>query len=71
MTRIKCCVPFCQRTYHNREGYTEWICREHWRQTSKAWRRRNALFVRRARYDLHRKMWDRLKRQAIERAAGL
>lgn len=28
--RLSCCVPFCRRTRHNREGYREWICAVHW-----------------------------------------
>ncbi len=39
--------------------------------TSKHWRRRRALFKRRRRPDLEDKMFERLKRQAIERAVGL
>lgn len=40
--RLSCCVPFCKRTRHNREGYSEWICGDHWRNVSKTLRRRKA-----------------------------
>lgn len=33
--RITCIVPFCLRTYHNREGHSEWICQKHWRLVSR------------------------------------
>jgi hypothetical protein len=39
-TRITCCVPFCKRSYHNREEYTAWICAPHWRAVSVLKRRR-------------------------------
>lgn len=29
--RISCCVPFCNRTRHNRDNTSEWICGDHWR----------------------------------------
>lgn len=74
--RIRCAVPFCRRTRGDRKGNPvtegmEWICGEHWVVTSRAWRWRLSLFRRRGRSDLVERMWDRLKRQAIERAMGV
>lgn len=74
--RLRCIVPFCAHTRGDRKGDPlipgmEWICSEHWRLTSKAWRRRLFLFKRRHRFDLAARTWQRLKAQAIERAVGL
>ena len=73
--RVKCLVPFCRCTRGARwagdPGGEEWICHRHWVATSKVWRRRYFLFVRRGRWELVARMWVRLKRQALERAAGL
>lgn len=74
--RLRCIVPFCNRTRGDRKGDPlrpgmEWICGVHWRMTSRTWRRRYALIKRRERYDLAAGMWCRLKDQAIERATGV
>jgi hypothetical protein len=72
--RLQCLVPFCRRTIRRTAlppEHNEWICGKHWTVTSVTWRRRRALFRRRGRRDLEAMMWKRLKRQAIERAAGL
>lgn len=46
--RLSCCVPFCKRTRHNREGYSsEWICGPHWRAIRPALRRRKSFIFRR------------------------
>lgn len=45
--RISCLCPGCRRTYHNREGYKEWICAVHWRLVSKTAKRRNSRLQRR------------------------
>lgn len=37
--RLTCCVPFCTHSRQNRDGSTEWICRDHWRLIPKARRR--------------------------------
>lgn len=37
--RLACLVPFCRRTRHNREGFSEWICGKHWPLVPKRWRR--------------------------------
>lgn len=46
--RLKCCVPFCNRTRGDRKGdpvnrYSEWICGDHWKLVD----RRTKLFRRR------------------------
>ena len=73
--RLQCCIPFCRRTIKAgpilARGHDEWICSTHWTSTFRHWRRRLFLFRRRGRQDLEAKMWERLKRQAIERAAGI
>ncbi len=69
--RLQCCVPFCRRTTGDPRFSGEWLCSKHWPLTSRAWRRRFFLFRRRGRRDLEARMWERLKRQAIERAVGL
>lgn len=76
--RITCCVPFCRRTYHNREGYSEWICVDHWRLTAKIDRkiysRRRKLACQELtehRIQKANTMWNVLKKQAIERAVGI
>lgn len=77
--RITCCVPFCKRTKPNPDReLAEWICSRHWQATSKGRReayRTVARLVRKGyvdeRGELMRKLWENLKRQAIERAAGI
>lgn len=84
MSRINCCVPFCKRTRKPINDATEWICGDHWKivrknrrrvygRHKKRWRRFGPewtadkyLFCRRI-----RRLWNSLKREAIERAAGL
>lgn len=76
--RLACCVPFCQRTIANKEGWTEWLCPDHWRLVNrkiKALRARVRRKIRLNRYnhgrDLDAWLWREAKRQAIERAAGI
>jgi hypothetical protein len=74
--RIFCIVPGCPHWRGDRKNdpltpTMEWICSEHWRMTSRTWRRRRALFRRRGRLDLDHRMWQRLKTQATERAMGI
>lgn len=77
MTRLRCVVPHCRRTT-GRAGFTEWICGRHWPAIPKAARRAYGRRVRRWRR-FHRpsdgvaarRMWQWLKRRAIERAMGL
>ncbi len=79
--RIGCCVPFCRRTRQNVDpAYNEWICGDHWRLTDKIKRKVWGRINRRWRrfgpssadpspaYD---RVWNAMKRQAIERAAGI
>lgn len=69
--RLRCCVPFCNATVKAKPGDSEVICVEHWKATSSVWRRRYAK-IRKAGYPgptAH--MWQKLKEQAIERAAGI
>jgi hypothetical protein len=74
--RIRCVVPHCACTRGDRKNSPvapgmEFICRKHWALVPKAWKRRRRLFARRQRRDLEAKMWDRMKRIAIERAVGI
>ena len=66
----RCIVPFCTRTT-GANHHEEWICPGHWRLTDSQLRRRFFLFNRRNRPDLAARMWERLKKQAIERAMGI
>lgn len=75
--RIGCCVPFCRRTRAN-PGFTEWICGKHWAVIPKVRRRVYGRLKGRWRRfgdpkDRSRswRIWDRLKRQAIELAVGI
>ena len=45
--RLTCCVPFCRRTTANKEGFEEWICRDHWMAVPKSHRRRKSNLGRR------------------------
>lgn len=49
VARLRCCVPFCGRTFKPEPGdsdSTEIICGKHWRQAPKAWRRRRTKLLR-------------------------
>jgi len=82
--RIRCCVPYCGRTFKLRAGEeadTETMCGRHWRLGDKALRVKRARYMRmisrgvqgpelsRAYYQAHR-LWELVKAQAIERAMG-
>jgi hypothetical protein len=81
--RTGCIVPFCRRTTTMMEA--EWICGTHWRLVDMGLRRLGGRLLRRwkrtGRWDDQRKWrviglayegwWKRVKRQAIERAAGI
>lgn len=85
--RIPCCVPFCRRTACRLKfaDAQEIICGRHYRLASPVLRRRlSKLRRRRDRYRdgvddakiershaLDWRLWDRIKAQAIERAAGI
>jgi hypothetical protein len=82
--RSCCSVPFCRRTTTTFPPGHEWVCGEHWRLVDRALKTIRARLVRRwkrngrwARYQpgdaVDRTLdalWRRMKRQAIERAAG-
>ncbi|NTA34361.1 hypothetical protein G6K96_21755 [Agrobacterium vitis] len=53
--RISCCVPFCRRTYHNRDGYKTWICAAHWRRVPRTLRAEYAAEMRHVRKIITRK----------------
>ncbi|WP_156927842.1 hypothetical protein [Bradyrhizobium sp. Tv2a-2] len=77
--RARCVVPFCRRT--TKRFKAEWICGNHWPLIPKAQRRVwGRLRKRWRRYGPEAgvhfdarwwRIWDRLKREAIERAAGI
>jgi hypothetical protein len=85
--RLTCIVPFCARTRGRRKGEpeitdsSEWICGEHWRGVRSARRRvlsrariaaRRLTGVARTEADAHaHDIWQALKSEAIERAAGI
>ena len=83
--RIPCCVPFCGRTLSRKRfpWAHEVICGPHYRGASKILRLRHARLRRKLNrlttldkaygrlVDLDWRLWERIKRQAIERAAGV
>lgn len=76
--RISCCVPFCQRTWKGDERAIEWICRAHWAPIRLARRkvyRRALIAFKDDPSDENRTiaidLWGAMKREAIERAAGI
>lgn len=68
--RIACVVPGCRR---GRAGgkFPEFVCATHWPLTDRRVRRLMFRARRRANHALAAQCWTKLKRQAIERAAGL
>jgi hypothetical protein len=82
LTRTRCLVPFCRRTKPTADlaakGHSEWICQHHWtlvdprlkrvkrRVERKMQARRSAVLE-----GIAYRTWERLKKQAIERGAGL
>jgi len=75
--RIHCQVPFCRRTIQPDFKEQEWLCSVHWPLTQRSLRKlyfkRKRRFRRGDKSQLPHMMriWDRLKMQAIERAAGI
>lgn len=81
--RVGCCVPFCGRTRKSPAGrFSEWICGDHWRLIDKErrrvwgrvhrrWRRFGPASRETAPLVAYARLWAALKRQAIERAAGI
>jgi hypothetical protein len=80
--RTGCIVPFCRKTSTLFPG--EWVCADHWRLVDRALKQIRARLIRRFKrrgwIDDRRRwpavnqtldgVWRRMKRQAIERAAG-
>jgi len=72
MKTIRCCVPFCHRTHRNVESYAEWCCSAHFGLTDAMARKIYRRMIRRGAAAASRdRIWGRLRRQAIERAAGI
>lgn len=75
--RITCCVPFCRRTCRNEKGWQEWICQKHWSQVPKRLRRVHTRILRLERMGQPvpalraGRIWARVKRAAVEAAAGI
>lgn len=82
-TRLHCCVPFCRRTTAHTE-FSEWLCGDHWRLVDRRRRQVYGRYMRqwrryrgapsglsRSEHNAAHRIWERLKRQAIERAAGI
>lgn len=79
--RVRCAVPGCHRTHAPFEdGSSEWICGKHWDAIPKTYRRVHYRFRRRFKAGRlssnsirlwNERIWERLKRVAIERAAGI
>lgn len=78
--RIGCCVPFCRRTRLNdNPKFVEWLCPEHWplidKTRRRVWGRIKGRWRRfgppAAASSIEDRLWGALKRQAIERAAGV
>lgn len=80
--RISCCAPFCRRSTAKGKlpfGFNEWLCPDHYRAVDIKLKRQRAALRRRniKRIDAERyvatddRMWRRIKKQAIERAAGI
>lgn len=78
--RIQCVVPFCRRTTARFKPPTEWICGEHWKLIPHAQRRVWGRLRRQWRRfgpesgiggERWYRVWDRLKRSAIEAAGGI
>lgn len=79
--RTPCCVPFCGRTAPASNGWSEYLCGVHYRLADASLRQRRRFI--RARWRkasgwraerflrMDERLWERAKRQAIERAAGI
>jgi hypothetical protein len=80
--RLHCCVPFCGRSTKNEKGYVEWVCQKHFgpvsarakfihRAAKRAQMRGRAGWTKDEINALAMRAWARVKREAIERAAGI
>ncbi len=68
--RIHCAVPGCART-RKPGAHTEFICSTHWPMTDRKLRRVMFRARKRGEVETDCMAWRKLKRQAIERAAGV
>lgn len=68
--RTPCVVPGCARSQKGAR-YPEFVCSKHWPATSRDVRRLMFRARRRKDWELAAQCWRKLKRQAIERGAGL
>lgn len=66
--RIKCEVPGCRRTYHNREGFDGWVCADHWRLAPAKMKRQRTAAKRRGKHRLANWLWARCVTEIIARA---
>ena len=66
-SRLQCAIPGCKRTRHNREGFSGWICAQHWAMAPKNLRRARTLAKRRRKYDLSDRIWCRCLREITSR----
>lgn len=73
--RLPCAVPYCRRGSTRFPPGWEFLCGIHWRLVDKALKRLRTKARRKregARYNrLEALIWRKMKRQAIERAAGI
>ncbi len=79
--RILCCVPHCRRTISKEAAeekrWDEWMCGSHWREVPDRPRSVHLRILRRGRRGhavakaRAERIWARIKRYAIERAAGV
>lgn len=78
--RIPCLVPFCGRTMRRTPDSgpdTEFICAKHWPAIDRRVRRLHCKIRRKRKRGAQgleaaaQRMWDRCRRQAIERAGGI
>ena len=67
MQRLTCSIPGCNYTRHNREGFTDWICRKHWMMAPKKSRSRIAAAKRRGKRRLAWWLWDRCRADIVAR----
>jgi len=84
--RIRCCVPFCERMVKRHVSETEAICSHHWRAIPTKYRmayhrsyrwcdgepyRRKGPPAKRFSVVACLRLWERMKKLAIERAMGI
>ena len=67
--RLACLVPGCRHT--TARPFREWICADHWRLVDRRMKQLRRRAERRGRLAIARWFWENIKRQAIERAAGI